>query len=101
MLYATNRGGEHSSVAVFDVLEDGDLRQVRLIDAPSFPRGMTLARESSMLVVAGQQQGVVQTFKSATKHRGDLQWTGVNVTGPPTAAALAVITGPPTAAALA
>lgn len=93
-LYATNRG-LHNSVCVFNVLVDGSLKQTQQILVSPYPRGMTLAFGGSLLLVAGQHSGVVQTFIVDTD--GKVSWTGVNVTGPPTAAGLAVAS--PTTAA--
>mmetsp|Transcript_1389 Transcript_1389/g.4198 ORF Transcript_1389/g.4198 Transcript_1389/m.4198 type:complete len:413 (-) Transcript_1389:223-1461(-) len=90
-VYATNRG-RLNSVCVFDVLPDGSLQQLMQTKAPAFPRGMSLVHQGSLLLVAGQHEGTVQTFfTNAHDPKKTLAWSGTAVDGPPTAAALAVV----------
>lgn len=72
-LYATNRGALNT-VTVFAVGDDGLLRQTQQIDAPRFPRGMELAHNGSILLVASQQDSTVESFKIAAD--GTLSSTG-------------------------
>jgi len=88
-LYASNRG-RHNSVCVFEVLEGGALRPAQQVEAPAFPRGMLLARGGGVLLVAGQHEGVVQTFLARGSEGGGLAWSGASFDGPPTTASLAV-----------
>lgn len=60
-LYASNRG-KLNTVTVFSVAKDGSLTQTQQIDAPHFPRGMALAQNSSLLLVAGQEDSTVESF---------------------------------------
>lgn len=90
-VYASNRG-QHNSICVFEVLPDGSLRQLGHAEAPAFPRGIALAHGGSVLLVAGQHNGVLQTFLTRAQEPGlGLAWTGTAVPGPPTTAALAVL----------
>jgi 6-phosphogluconolactonase (cycloisomerase 2 family) len=61
-LYATNRG-VFNTVTVFGVEDDGTLTQKQQIDAPAFPRGMTLAFDGGLLLVAGQSQTELATYE--------------------------------------
>jgi len=60
-VYATNRG-LLNTVTVFEVLSDGALRQRQQIDVAPYPRGMTLAFNGSLLLVAGQRDSSVTAY---------------------------------------
>lgn len=61
-LYATNRGIQNT-VTAFKVDWDGSLQKLQEVHAPGFPRGMTLALGDSFLVVGGQSESVVATYR--------------------------------------
>lgn len=61
-LYATNRG-VLNTVTVFDINSDGTLTQKQQIEAPVYPRGMTLAFDSSILLVAGQSTTELASYQ--------------------------------------
>jgi len=61
-LYATNRG-ELNTVTVFGIESDGTLTQKQQIEAPVYPRGMTLAFNGGVLLVAGQSKTEVMSFQ--------------------------------------
>lgn len=54
-LYATNRG-VLNTVTVFGINKDGTMTQKQQIEAPDYPRGMTLAFDGGVLLVAGQSK---------------------------------------------
>merc|ERR1711998_306108 len=59
-LYASNRGSLNT-VTVFAVAADGSLTQTQQIVAPRFPRGMELAHDGTILLVASQQDSTVES----------------------------------------
>jgi len=72
-LYVSNRGALNT-VTVYSVAVDGSLTQIQQIKAPRFPRGMTLAQNGSLLLIASQQDTTVESFKVASD--GTLSPTG-------------------------
>lgn len=60
-LYASNRG-VLNTVTVFGIHSDGTLTQKQQIDAPDYPRGMTLVHGGRVLLVAGQSQTSVRSY---------------------------------------
>merc|ERR1712100_407443 len=61
---ASNRGSLNT-VTVFAVAADGSLTQTQQIEAPKFPRGMELAHEGTILLIASQEDSTVESFKIA------------------------------------
>merc|ERR1712070_1284414 len=61
-LYATNRG-VLNTVTVFGIENDGTLTQKQQIEAPAYPRGMTLAFDGGLLLVAGQSKTELSSFR--------------------------------------
>jgi len=61
-LYATNRG-LLNTVTVFGIEKDGTLTQKQLISAPVYPRGMTLAFNGGVLLVAGQSKTELWSYQ--------------------------------------
>mmetsp|Transcript_117974 Transcript_117974/g.334582 ORF Transcript_117974/g.334582 Transcript_117974/m.334582 type:complete len:394 (+) Transcript_117974:67-1248(+) len=88
MVYVSNRG-VRNTICAFEVLDNGHLLQTQQHVVDDYPRGMTLAKGGSLLLVAGQRRGQVETLQVG--HNGALSSTGVNVVGPPTASAVTVL----------
>jgi 6-phosphogluconolactonase (cycloisomerase 2 family) len=61
-VYATNRGALNT-VTVLGVESDGTLTTKQQVDAPAYPRGMTLAFNGGLLLVAGQSKTELQVFR--------------------------------------
>jgi len=61
-LYATNRGALNT-VTVLGVASDGTLTTKQQVDAPAYPRGMTLAFNGGLLLVAGQSKTELTAFQ--------------------------------------
>lgn len=61
-LYATNRGNLNT-VTNFEVRDDGTLRTQQRVDVPSYPRGMALTPDGSLLLVAGQSSNEVMSYR--------------------------------------
>lgn len=98
-LYASNRAFDpkfSNTIAVYAVRSDGSLEIKQQVDAPSYPRGMVLSRDGSLLVVASQHTGILQSFK--VEKSGLLKYSGFDVEGPPTCAALSIVPKPQAAA---
>lgn len=60
-VFATNRG-LINTVTSFAVGKDGSLTQVQEVQAPAFPRGMTLASGGKLLLVGGQSKTEVVAY---------------------------------------
>merc|ERR1712137_475984 len=95
-LYASNRAFApypfKSTVAVYDVSEDGlHLKVKQQLQTHSYPRGMALSRDGSVLVVESQTFGTVDTYKVLPD--GTLTYAN-SVKGPPGAASLMVLSSP-------
>lgn len=88
-VYATNRG-VLNTVTVFKVVSGGTLKQVQQIDVPAYPRGMTLALNGALLLVAGQSHSQIASYHVGSD--GLLTFTGHMLTEgiPPHPAAFAV-----------
>lgn len=69
-LYATNRG-LLNTVTVFGVAQNGTLTQKQLVQAPDYPRGVTLAFDGGLLLVAGQSTTEIWSYQ--VKADGTLQ----------------------------
>lgn len=89
-VYATNRGAQNT-VTAFAVHEEGILEQLQQLDAPAYPRGMTLAFSGSLLLIAGQSHSEVAAYH--VQPGGRLEPTGsrVSVGLPPNPAAFLVL----------
>jgi len=61
-LYATNRGALNT-VTVLGVESDGTLTKKQQIEAPAYPRGMTVAFNGGLLLVAGQSKTELASFQ--------------------------------------
>jgi len=72
-LYASNRGSMNT-ITTFGVASDGMLTLQQRIEAPKFPRGMALAHGGSLLIVAGQEDSTVASFR--VNEGGNLTATG-------------------------
>jgi len=93
-LYASNRAfadGFASTVVSFDVQADGTLRKPMQHEVATFPRGMAQTSDGALLIVEGQQSGVVETYHTTN---GLFAKTGFSVQGPNAAAAVAIIGTP-------
>lgn len=91
-LYASNRAfGQNftDTIAVFDILPDGNLNLTQQVNSPPFPRGMTLTPDGKYLLVASQTNSEVASFKVNSKS-GHLEGTGSSQKGPWGAAAFAM-----------
>jgi 6-phosphogluconolactonase len=60
-LYASNRG--HDSIAAFAIEPGGRLRSVGHTATGSGPRGFTLTRDGSLMLVANQRSGDVRAYR--------------------------------------
>jgi 6-phosphogluconolactonase len=85
-IFATNRGSQNT-VTVFKTLNDGKLDRLSSIEAPKFPRGMSLIADGSMLVVGGQSQTEVWSYavgkECELKRLSELHPTGGQLDIPP------------------
>mmetsp|Transcript_12485 Transcript_12485/g.29411 ORF Transcript_12485/g.29411 Transcript_12485/m.29411 type:complete len:391 (+) Transcript_12485:86-1258(+) len=70
-LYATNRGLENT-VTAYAVKESGELQHLKTVEAPAYPRGMTLLPDGKLLV-AGQSESSLWTYSSSLEHLGTLE----------------------------
>jgi 6-phosphogluconolactonase len=61
-LYATNRG-LLNTVTVFGIEQNGTLTQKQQIEAPAYPRGVTLAFDGGLLLVAGQSTTELTSYQ--------------------------------------
>jgi 6-phosphogluconolactonase len=90
-LYATNRG-ERNTVSVLGIGDNGAIRELMQVEAPAYPRGMTLAHEGKVLLVAGQSKTEIVSFKVGSQ--GSLEPTKFRLNAshglPPHPAAFAV-----------
>lgn len=50
-------------MTAFSILQDGTLLQRQRLEAPPFPRGMTLAFGGSLLLIAGQSDTSVVSYR--------------------------------------
>jgi len=94
-LYTSTRGEKESSniVTVFDVLENGHLKEIQHIEAPFYPRGMTLLHQDSLLLVAGQSQGDMAVYTVASEGMLTQKYK-IRQGLPPNPAAFAVLQDP-------
>merc|ERR1711865_894085 len=61
-LYATNRG-LLNTVTVFGIEQNGTLTQKQQVEAPAYPRGVTLAFDGGILLVAGQSKTELTSYQ--------------------------------------
>ncbi|CAE7553348.1 pgl [Symbiodinium natans] len=94
-LYATNRGEKDSSntVTVFSILQNGHLKVIQQIKAPKYPRGMTLAHDDRILLVAGQSNSDLTVYTVQPEGKLSEQYT-LSKGLPPQPAAIAVLQEP-------
>jgi len=90
-LYATNRAKENT-VTAFSVDATGLLDFKQQVEAPAFPRGMTLANGGSVLLVAGQSK--TELWSYIVEKDGSLTRSGYSMDAadlPPNPATLALV----------
>merc|ERR1719410_515045 len=63
-LYVTNRGRDRAqnTVTAFSI-DEGALRRLQQVHAPSVPRGMTLLADDTQLLVAGQSRTEIVAYR--------------------------------------
>lgn len=94
-LYASNRAFNEkfsNTIAVFEVSEDGlSVNEKQHMVVAPFPRGMTMSRDGSMLIVESQTRGTVDTYKVGI---GGTLTSASSAKGPPGASSLLVMYSP-------
>jgi len=90
-LYATNRGVQNTVTTFAISGEDGRLTWSQQVDAPAYPRGMTLALDGAVLLVAGQSKTSLKSY--LVQADGTLKSSGFSITSglPPNPAAFLVL----------